>query len=178
MTDEIEGIDSEQELVTAADTDTATELVTRLTKAPTVADAGLAIEELALACAVLDSRIKTWSESLDLLSARLHEAKKLLAAKFATANVSQVRVETPAGKKLVFLARVFSTSILAPNRPRMLEWLKKTHPAFVAEDYNDSSVKAFLKRTFDAKEGEFPQELVDAGVVTVYDGKEIRFRKN
>lgn len=178
MGEEIEGIEGGAAEVDAPGSATEAADLARHVLERGAAEAGLTTVQLATACAELDLIIDAEASATKLKAARLNVARQLLAERFTTEGVSQVRVTTSAGRRLVHLASVFAPTVPADQRPVVLAWLKANHPELVAEAYSDATLKARLKAWQAAQEGEFPQALVDAGAIKIYQGVEVRFRQS
>lgn len=154
------------------------ELALTLLCAESAQDAGMTTVQLAAACAELDLLIDAEEGELKKKATRLAMARGLLAERFTNEGVSGIRVGTSQGRRLVHLTSIFAPSVPADRRDDVFEWVKANHPELVTVGYNDAALRSKLKTWFAAQEGDFPQALVDAGAIKVYQGVEVRFRKS
>jgi hypothetical protein len=172
------GLPDLQEVDAPGDAKDCVNLAIALLRAQSAQDAGLDTTQLAMACAELDVMLDAEEAALKARKVRLLMARGLLAERFTNEGVSGIRVETSDGRRLVHLTTIFAPSVPAERREDVFEWVKANHPELVVTGYNDAALKSRLKTWFAAQEGDFPQALVDAGAIKVYQGVEVRFRKS
>jgi hypothetical protein len=141
-------------------------------------EGSLSTTQLAAACAELDAKLGAMGDDLAVRKNALDDARRVLTERFINEGVDQVRVETSAGKKLVHLVGVYAPSVLAADRPKVLEWLKANAPDMVEEQYNATSFKAYMKHAEIDGDGVFPTALVDNGTIRIFRGQEVRFRSS
>jgi hypothetical protein len=180
MLNMVEGLEGSaaQEIDAPESATDSTALATHLLSAPSAIDAELTTVQLAAACAELDLVIDAEEAKTKQKAVRLAMARALLAERFTNEGVSGIRVTTSQGRRLVHLTSIFAPSVPAERRDDVFEWVKANHPELVTVGYNDAALRAKLKTWFAAQEGDFPQALVDAGAIKVYQGVEVRFRKS
>jgi hypothetical protein len=134
--------------------------------------------DLASAAAELDVRAKRMEAEVKRRKARLDEVRKALAERMVNGGISGVRVMTSEGRKLVHLRTVVAPSITAARKGEMVDWLQAHHKELLFVGYNDAEVRGKLATWRKAQEGDFPQELLDAGIIKLYEGQEVGFRKS
>lgn len=98
--------------------------------------------ELARAAAMSYAAVKEHAAALDLRKRLLDEVEKELAEAMVAEGVTQVQVETSEGKTTVFTKESFYASVLAADRPALLEWLKAHEQGgLVKEDVNAATLR-------------------------------------
>lgn len=98
--------------------------------------------ELAKLAATGYAAVKEDAAALDLRKRLLDEIEKELAEAMVAEGVTQVQVETPEGKTTVFTKEGFYASVLAADRPALLEWLKAHEQgALVKEEVNAATLR-------------------------------------
>lgn len=177
----VQGLESAGQEVDGRDDPVLTEdLAESLDRMPSVAEAFTKLDtaDLASAAAELDVRIKRLDAEVKRRKARLDEVKKALCDRMVQGGISGVRVTTTDGRKLVHLAGIVAAGVVAAKKGEMIDWLNANHKELLFVGYNDAELRSKLESWRRSQEGDFPQDLLDRGVIRLFEGQEIRFRKS